>query len=454
MPSQPAAARALRAALAAAVPAVAAVAAVGAVGAVPALAGQALTRVDRERLAAAVWSEARYNYAWWDRVKSDWDSAFAATLAAADERQPDWVWWKRLRAFVALLDDGQADVIPPPAVLSHLARPPIMIRAVQGRPFIVDYADNAELRIARPQRLAEITAVQGIPVATWIRDSVLPFTPGSTPDQRWARAAAWMLLGERGTAVHLQLRLPGGEERGASVTRTETLDARWPLDPPSVEVDTLPDSVCVVRLNDFSDPGVVKEFDRAFRTFRGVRGLIVDLRENALSAAGRDNAYRILARLVTTPFVTSRWRARVYRPAYRGADMPDSGGAWLEGPPDTIAPRTDLPAFTGPVAVLSSSRTAGPAEDFLVAFRNAGRGPIVGGTSAGSTGLPLEIPIGFKWTLRLCVTRDAFPNGAEFARTGIAPELPVEETVPDFLAGRDAALERARGYIRGAPAAR
>src|SRR3989442_5756304 len=97
------------------------------------------------------------------------------------------------------------------------------------------------------------------------------------------------------------------------------------------------------------------------------------------------------------PFVTSRWRTLDYRPAYRGQDMPDSTGAWFIVPPDTIRPRTDRPRFKGPVAVLSSSRTSGAAEDLLVAFRNAARGPIVGAASAGSTrpGLSNSLPQGW-----------------------------------------------------------
>ena len=107
--------------------------------------------------------------------------------------------------------------------------------------------------------------------------------------------------------------------------------------------------------------------------------------------------------------------------------------------------------FTGPVAILTSPRTAGAAEDLLVAFRNGSRGPIIGETSAGSTGQTLLLSLPRGWRLRVTVTREAFPDGTEFARTGIAPELPVAVKVDDVLAGRDAALERAREYLKTAP---
>lgn len=61
------------------------------------------------------------------------------------------------------------------------------------------------------------------------------------------------------------------------------------------------------------------------------------------------------------------------------------------------------------------------------------------------------LPLARGWQFRVTVTRDAFPDGTEFVPAGIAPELPVAVKVEDVLAGRDAALERARAYLAAAP---
>ena len=139
-------------------------------------------------MVATLWSDARYNYAYWDRVAANWDSGLDANLAAAAQRQTDVAFWRRLDTFAALLNDGQAAVVPPVTVRSRTARPPIRIRAVEGRPFVADYAENDELRIARPSRGFEIVSVQGVPAATWIKDSILPGIAGSTAATRWERA--------------------------------------------------------------------------------------------------------------------------------------------------------------------------------------------------------------------------------------------------------------------------
>src|SRR6266516_559928 len=364
------------------------------------VAGQQLTATERAEAVATIWAEARYNFASWDRVRADWDSALAANLKLAAQVQSDVLFYRRLRRLVALLGDGQAGVIPPAHLRSRIARPPLLLQSVEQRPLILEYAENDEMRVARPERLAEILAVQGVPAESCI-----------------------------------------------SVTRSVSLNDRWPLERPELEIDSLPGGVVRVRLNALAEEDVVRRFDRAFPDFAGLTGLILDLR---YAASGESRyGYEILARLTARAFPAARWRTPQYRPVFRAWRVPDSAFSWYGPPPDTVSPRTERPGYTGPVAVLASSATAGAAEDLLVAFRNAARGVIIGETSAGSPGEALTIALPKNWAIQLSVTRHAFPNGEEFAGRGIRPELPVASTVADVLAGTDAVLARAREYVSG-----
>src|SRR5574342_252633 len=142
------------------------------------LGAQQLVPVERARLAAAVWAEVRYNAPALDESRADWDSALTS-----------------------MLRDGRAAVVPPGAVGARWARPPLVLRGVERRPFLVDYAENDEMRVARPERNAEILAVQGIPAERWIRDSVLPEIAAATDAARWELAVSRMLEGEKGTAI-------------------------------------------------------------------------------------------------------------------------------------------------------------------------------------------------------------------------------------------------------------
>ena len=79
----------------------------------PAVAAQQLTAAERAAAVASVWAEARYNFAYWDRVRADWDSGLVAHLKLAAEPQSDLLFYRRLRRLVALLGDGRAAVIAP-----------------------------------------------------------------------------------------------------------------------------------------------------------------------------------------------------------------------------------------------------------------------------------------------------------------------------------------------------
>src|SRR5213594_3433523 len=64
-----------------------------------------------------------------------------------------------------------------------------------------------------------------------------------------------------------------------------------------------------------------------------------------------------------------------------------------------------------------------------------------------ASGQTAVFPLAAGWKIRLTVSRAAFPDGKEFVVTGIAPDIPIVVRVEDVLAGRDAALDRARAYL-------
>jgi C-terminal processing protease CtpA/Prc len=407
---------------------------------------QQLSSVDRAQMLSTVWLEARYNYAYWDQVQADWDSAYRATLDAALHRSTDYVFYRSLQRMVALLNDGHTGTRPPPFLAQRIARPPIEIQTVEGRPILVAFARTSELRIANPRIGSEIVSVQGVPTEDWVRDSILPFIGGSTASDRWQRAVSEMLVGERGTALQLSIRLPGGDVRGVSLTRSVALSDRWPLAHPAAERRRLEGNTVLLRVNSLSSDETLERVDEALREGGGARALILDFREAEGGEA--ELAYQILARLTDKPFMTALRRSRAYRAELRAAGGADPMSDWRAWVADTLAPRTDPAPFLGPVAVLTSSRTSGAAEDFVVAFRHLGRGAIVGEPTAGAAGDVVSIRLPQGGTFHVTITRRAFPNGSEFVGRGIDPEVPVETRVEDLVRGRDPAVERASEVLR------
>src|SRR5437867_12768973 len=99
------------------------------------LLAQRANPVERQLIAAGLWAVARYNYAYWDAVRANWDSAFAATVPFTGERPAptDPQFYYRLRRWAALLNDGQMEVMPPPGIANRIARPPLELRSIEKR---------------------------------------------------------------------------------------------------------------------------------------------------------------------------------------------------------------------------------------------------------------------------------------------------------------------------------
>ena len=170
-----------------------------------------------------------------------------------------------------------------------------------------------------------------------------------------------------------------------------------------------------------------------------VTGLIVDLRENFGGDSRLGEA--VLARLIDHPAPTGRVRM----PLYWGSMV-----VWDRHRPVVVAPGRPVepdpvrPRYRGPLAVLTGTRTVSAAEDFCVAFRAAGRGPIIGEKTAGTTGNPSVVGLPGGGLGFICATRCTHPDGTAFVGRGIEPDIPVSPTVAGVAAGKDEVLERAR----------
>jgi C-terminal processing protease CtpA/Prc len=101
-----------------------------------------------------------------------------------------------------------------------------------------------------------------------------------------------------------------------------------------------------------------------------------------------------------------------------------------------------------PVRVLTSAATYSAAEDFAVAFDLMGGGAIVGETTGGSTGQPLQISLPGGGRARICTKADTYPDGRVWVGVGIEPGLKVSPTVAELRQGKDTVLEAALASLK------
>jgi carboxyl-terminal processing protease len=406
-------------------------------------AAQPLTADQRIFGLAKIWSEVKYNFANFDLVPDlDWDKAFQEYLPQARQEQSTAQYYKLLERFIALLHDGHTDISPPAHVRDLSDAPPIVMESIEGKAVILDLAEVDELKDAGLSRGAEITKIDGRPMAEVLQQDLYPFMAQSTPQGRDATAYGQLLRGPKGSRVVVEVRDLEGNTHTATLTRDSgTPGARrfyQGLNRPTVEMRRFPGGIVYFAWNSFGVDQAVADFDRMFDGLANIRGMIIDVRHNG--GGNSTNGDAVTKRLIDKPAADFVAQLRQHISAL--------GEFWFRAEGGTIDPRGKNP-FLGPVVVLTSRHTASAAEDFVVVLHGNQRAVVVGGKTMGTTGQPVSFALPGGGSARICAKKCFYPDGRPFVGVGIIPDVEVYPSQKDVAAGRDAVLEKGLEVLKG-----
>ncbi len=408
------------------------------------------------------WSEAKYNFAYFDQTPVDWDSAYQAFIPQVLATPSTWDYYQVLLRFCALLRDGHTNVYIPNDLYTSSRYRQLVTEFLGNRLYVT----NAPQRYADKKLLgAEVIQINGQPTRQWMAEHILPYVSASAEHQRWNSAARELFYGTDTTqAWPLTLRTVAGDTV-THPTGFRTQPAEWLVSQPEWQRFSFrqEDSIGIVTINTFGDAAVVDDFKEILPQLRASRGVIIDLRQNG--GGNSDVGAEILSHFTDEPqLVGSTWKTREHLPSYKawgtyflqdnpnpGLDSLDAfyrqsilvarGDYWHKGDTMTFENSVEEP-LRQPLIILAGNYTASAAEDFLIMLRGLpNRGTIIGQKTFGSTGqpLPLELPGG--GSARVCTKRDTYPDGRDFVGVGIIPDVAIERTVEEITQGTDATLQ-------------
>jgi len=391
-----------------------------------------------------LWSEAKYNFVYFDRLPNlDWDAAYFAYLPRVRASKSTAEYYTILTEFYAQLHDGHTGVGWPREVRDLSGYPAVSTRLIEGRVFI-DFVRDPKLPDEGVSQGVEVVAVDGVPVKDYGATHVAPLVSASSPQDRDRRTyEAQLLGGPKDAPVELTIADAAGTTKRVKLPRLSPAEEdKLPPKPwKRFEFKMLPGDVAYVALNAFGSEEIDKEFDAAFPEIQKSKALILDVRENE---GGSSNiGYEILGYLTSKPFLSSQWSTRDYRPTSRAWGEPDR---WYAEEGQPVSPHGGTP-YAKPVVVLTSAETYSAAEDFVVAFDSMKRGTIIGEPTGGSTGQPLSFSLPGGGFARVCSKHDQYPDGREFVGVGVQPQVLVHPTIADFRASRDTVLEAALQFV-------
>ena len=341
----------------------------------------------------------------------------------------------RLRqSHFVLLSSAPADALPGPATV------PIEIR-VQSRTAIVTAVragSSAEGTGLRPGTV--ILGIDGTPVDVWAGAAQRSET--RTRDLEIWRRAYRALHGAAGSAAHLRVRLPDGEEGSLTVAREHEAgevvslgnlpavhvrtDIRGVQTPAGRTVGVIAFNVWMAAAGAAIDAGV----DR----FRNADGLIFDLRGNP------GGLLRMIGGVA----------GHVMADGSRPLGLIQTRQAPLEAPINPRRSTADgrrVEPFAGPVAILVDELTASASECFAGGLQSLGRARVFGRRSMGQV-LPATtkaLPLGD--VLMFAVGDFVTPTGRRLEGAGVVPDETQALAIADLSAGRDAPLEAALRWM-------
>jgi carboxyl-terminal processing protease len=399
----------------------------------------------RENLPAAekvaglskLWSEVKYNFVYIDKLRAlDWDKQYLDYIPKVLATNSTAEYYKVLRLFCAMLEDGHTGIVSP-AEVTALGLP-VRTALVEGKVFITGVL-SPTLRRQGLEVGTEIVTIDGVPAVEYGKSQIMPYVSSSTPQDREQRTYGYELLtGPPASSVVLGLRTPSDAMSTVTLERRPYTDVEGT---PAFSSKTLPGNIAYVSLGSFGSDQAARDFEQAFDSLAKSAGMIIDVRSNGGGSSGV--GWQILSMLTAKPFLTGRYVYRSYVPTYRawGIELD-----WIETVGQPFEPHGSK-LYTNPVVVLSGPRTFSAAEDFLVAFENMKRGPIIGEPSGGSTGQPLNFSLPGGGSARVCTKKDTHPDGREWVGKGIQPAKLVRPTAADVRSGHDTVLEAAIEHL-------
>lgn len=433
---------------------------------------------DEEKLygLSQFWSEAKYNFAFFDQTDVNWDSAYQAFIPRVLATKNTYDYYGELEQFCALLKDGHTDIRTPQDIQTGQIYIRIFFKNINHRFYVENvfngYAEKVPVG-------SELVKINGYPIKAYLQEKIIPHISASTQHELWNEAInSWykILTDSTQTAKMEFIRPDGKVVEHAARLHTKTSRGKFTRNSKKwqpFELHTLANGITKIDLNTFGDTIVVSKFREVLPELYKSKGIIIDLRKNGGGNSG--NGAEILKYFTNQKrLIGSLWQTREHKAAYKawGAGMVmeenfdgwnqesidwfmeayeiGKGIHWYKGDTMTFKNNVSAKKLTVPLVVLFGNGTGSAAEDFLVILDGiAGRATTVGQKSFGSTGQPMSFKLpGGAWA-RICTKKDTYPDGREFVGYGVKPDIFVPLNVEEMIGQRDDALAKALEVLKG-----
>ena len=430
---------------------------------------------DRIADLSMLWKQASLVFPYFDHRKIDWDQTYREYLPKVMNAKTDREYHLLLAEFMNLLGDGHTDYLLPKALQDETGYLPFTLRFVQDT-----YCIDAITPEHESYSWAQMASVNGIPFSEFIREvSWYSYHIGNyVPRYRLHQILPFLLkpngnIAETSKGSFSFDLLPSKPENLIS----ELLKLPKPyrkIGAEKLDIRLYDGGILYIRLDDFLYSKAVDELRSAIIQTPGIRGLLLDLRENVggmtmngakiaeLLIPGQFHGCQKRTRSMTGIGLSSasqilHWSEEAIEKhiaaGYSTREEIEESKSFITNTHcdryvDTYGSENHTALFSGPCVILTSRHTVSAAEDFIAMFRTNQRATIVGTETCGTTGTPLMQKLTCGGWMRICSVGYRLLDGTEFIGCGIKPDIFCEASVDDFRHGYDFVLDQGLAILK------
>ena len=412
---------------------------------------------DQEKLYALslLWSEAKYNFAFIEKIKFDLDSLYKSYIPKILATTNDYEFYDQLKLFVCSFKDGHTNVYFNDfgTYTDYIS---ITAKYFGDELYIISAREDIERNVPIGSKILEIN---GISLSDYMRKNIDPYIDSDfEPTVKHLSAAKLFSSDLLSNILTIKYMTPDNKIKVNTLPRDGKTQSGnnigyLPTRPrKAIEVNWAKNDIAVLGFHTFNNVNgrLISAFDELIKdTLYTAKGIIIDLRQNR--GGGTDVAWHLLQYIIKDPyFLNFAWQTRIndgvkkangnFREA--NADF-YKNCAYRTVMPDTIFIPDTIKRFHVPIAILISTMTTSAAEDFLINLYEIPNRPIIiGQPSFGSTGSPLMV-CGFPKNgfARICTKKVLFPYSLKPFSEGITPDIFVDYTFDEFMSGKDKDIE-------------
>jgi C-terminal processing protease CtpA/Prc len=376
-------------------------------------------RATRIGAVVILWNVLQHFYPYFDVVDADWPAELQTALRAAATDGDEVAFRTTLRRLIAALHDGHGSVQHPSA--QGRVSLPVLWQVIGDR-LIIRTVDDGVTDLAPGD---EVVAIDGRPALEALREEEALIS--GTPQWRRWMALGQLGMGEAGTQATLTIRNDAGT--GTDSTRTVTL-TRTPRperlrEKRPEKITELKPGLWYVDLERVTD----EEVETAMEKLAAARGIVFDLRGYPRIGT------TLLRHMIDSVAESARWNIPVLRrPDFQGVEW-STPGRWSLEPLQPRLPKN--------IVFLTDGRAISYAESWMGIVEAYKLGEIAGETTAGTNGNINIVPLPGGYRVFFTGMKVLKHDGSRHHGIGIAPTVPVSQTVAGIRAGRDEQLEKA-----------